>query len=229
MPEGLKSVLIIGASRGLGLGLADEFLSRGWGVTATVRGAGGGAGVAALGDRVTLETVDINDLPAVEAFVGRVKGQIYDVVFINAGVGGPAGKTAETVSEGEMSHLFMTNAISPVRLAYKLLPNVKSGTGILAFMTSILGSVTLGGQGFAPLYCASKSALNQLTRSFVAGLQGDVTVLSLHPGWVRTDMGGAGADIDVATSVRGLADVLEAKAGSGVHEYLDYRGQTIPW
>ena len=64
---------------------------------------------------------------------------------------------------------------------------------------------------------------------FVAGLKEDITVLSIHPGWVKTDMGGSGADIDVATSVKGIADVLEAKAGSKTHEYLDYRGETIPW
>lgn len=224
-----KSALIIGASRGLGLGLTRELLHRGWHVTATVRTAGKDMGLEEFHGQVSLDTLDINSPRAVEAFVARVKSQIFDVVFINAGIGGPEGKTAETVTEEEMTHLFMTNAISPVRLAYKLLPTVKPGTGILAFMTSILGSVTLGSRGFAPLYSASKSALNQLTRAFATELKEDITILSMHPGWVKTDMGGPGADIDIATSVKGMADVLEAKAGSGKHEYLDYRGQTIPW
>ena len=224
-----KAALIIGASRGLGLGLTRELLHRGWHVTATVRTAGKDMGLEEFHGQVILDTLDINSPRAVEAFVARVKSQIFDVVFINAGIGGPEGKTAETVTEEEMTHLFMTNAISPVRLAYKLLPTVKPGTGILAFMTSILGSVTLGSRGFAPLYSASKSALNQLTRAFATELKEDITILSMHPGWVKTDMGGPGADIDVATSVKGMADVLEAKAGSGKHEYLDYRGQTIPW
>jgi len=229
MPKTEKSALIIGASRGLGLGLTKELLHRGWHVSATVRTAGKDMGLEEFHGQVSLDTLDINSPRAVEAFVARVKSQIFDVVFINAGIGGPEGKTAETVTEEEMTHLFMTNAISPVRLAYKLLPNVKPGTGILAFMTSILGSVSLGTRGYAPLYSASKSALNQLTRAFTAGLKEDITILSMHPGWVKTDMGGAHADIDVPTSVKGMADVLEAKAGSGKHEYLDYRGQTIPW
>jgi NAD(P)-dependent dehydrogenase (short-subunit alcohol dehydrogenase family) len=229
MPKTEKSALIIGASRGLGLGLTKELLHRGWHVTATVRTAGKDMGLEEFHGQVSLDTLDINNLRSVEAFVARVKSQIFDVVFINAGIGGPEGKTAETVTEEEMTHLFMTNAISPVRLAYKLLPNVKPGTGILAFMTSILGSVSLGTRGYAPLYSASKSALNQLTRAFTAGLKEDITILSMHPGWVKTDMGGANADIDVPTSVKGMADVLEVKAGSGKHEYLDYRGQTIPW
>lgn len=229
MPPATKSALIIGASRGLGLGLAKELLHRGWHVTATVRTASKDMGLEEFHHQVTLDTVDINNRRAVDAFVERVKSHSYDVVFINAGIGGPEAKTAETVTEEEMTHLFMTNAISPVRLAYKLLPCVRAETGILAFMTSVLGSVERNDHGMAPLYSASKAALNQLTRGFVAGLKQPITVLSLHPGWVKTDMGGAHADIDVSTSVKGLANVLDAKAGSRVHEFLDYRGETIPW
>jgi NAD(P)-dependent dehydrogenase (short-subunit alcohol dehydrogenase family) len=224
-----KSALIVGASRGLGLGLAKELLDRGWRVTATVRSAPKNSELLEYHGQVKLDTVDINNMTTVDAFVRRVHDEVFDVVFINAGIGGPEGKTAETVTSEEMTHLFMTNAISPVRLGYKLLPMVKNGSGILAFMTSILGSIASNDHGTAPLYSASKAALNQLTRGFVAKLEAPITVLSLHPGWVKTDMGGPHADIDVLTSVKGLADVLEAKAGSGVHEYLDYRGETLPW
>lgn len=224
-----KTALIVGASRGLGLGLAKELLDRGWQVTATVRSAPKNSELVNYHGQVTMDTVDINNPSQVEAFVNRVKSETFDVVFINAGIGGPEGKTAETVTAEEMTHLFMTNAISPVRLAYKLLPCVRAETGILAFMTSVLGSVERNDHGMAPLYSGSKAALNQLTRGFVAGLKQPITVLSLHPGWVKTDMGGAHADIDVSTSVKGLANVLDAKAGSRVHEFLDYRGETIPW
>jgi NAD(P)-dependent dehydrogenase (short-subunit alcohol dehydrogenase family) len=228
-PETPKTALIVGASRGLGIGLAKELLDRGWHVTATVRSAPKNSELLNYHGKVTMDTVDINNANQVEAFVTRVKDETFDVVFINAGIGGPEGKTAETVTPDEMTHLFMTNAISPIRLAYKLLPTVKPETGILAFMTSVLGSVERNDHGMAPLYSASKAALNQLTRGFVATMTPAITVLSLHPGWVKTDMGGTHADIDVSTSVKGLADVLEAKAGSRVHEFLDYRGETIPW
>jgi NAD(P)-dependent dehydrogenase (short-subunit alcohol dehydrogenase family) len=228
--ENQKSALIVGASRGLGLGLARELLSRGWHVTATVRSVSKGTGLEEFHERVTMDTVDINNMATVDAFVTRVKSQIYDVVFINAGIGGPEGKTAETISTDEVTHIFMTNAIAPVRLAYKLLPTVKPETGILAFMSSRLGSVELGAHLTMPIYSASKAALNQLSRGFVAGMErDDVTVLTMHPGWVRTDMGGPHADIDVATSVKGIADVLEAKAGAGGHEFLNYKGETVPW
>jgi NAD(P)-dependent dehydrogenase (short-subunit alcohol dehydrogenase family) len=224
---GSKSALIVGASRGLGLGLANELTGRGWSVTGTVRKMPSDR--RPFDEGVELALLDINEPAMVDKFLAGIKGKIFDVVFINGAIGGPQGKTAATATPDEITHLFMTNVISPVSLAYKLAPHVESKTGILAFMTSILGSVTLGAGSYAVLYSSSKAALNQLTRSFVAELKPDFTVLSMHPGWVKTDMGGSGADIDVATSVSGIADVLAAKAGSGGHEYLDYTGKTIPW
>src|SRR5271168_4845086 len=93
-----KSALIIGASRGLGLGLSRELLKRGWRVTATVRSATGGTGLEAYHERVTMDTLDINNLSSVAAFVHRMEGKMFDVVLVNAGTGGPEGKTPETVS-----------------------------------------------------------------------------------------------------------------------------------
>ena len=217
-----KTAIIIGASRGLGLGLAIELARRGWQVTATQRNASADL-AAATG--VTVETVDIDDNAAVAALAQRQTGP-FDLVFINAGVTGPQA-TANTVAAADLAALMMTNAISPIRTARALLPALKPG-GTMAFMTSILGSVTLHTHGMADLYSASKAALNSLTRGFAATDAKDFAVLSLHPGWVKTDMGGAGADIDVATSVAGLAGVLETETAPG-HRYLDYTGKTLPW
>ncbi len=223
MPEP-KTALIIGASRGLGLGLARELLGRGWHVTATVRGVTKTTGLEDFYEQVTMDVVDINDPATVTPFVTRTLDRTYDVIFINAGIGGP---DLATATQDEIAHLFVTNAVSPIRLAEKLLPALKPD-GTLAFMSSRLGSVELAA-GSMPLYSASKAALNSLTRALAAGLDKKITVLTLHPGWVRTDLGGAGAPLDVATSTRGLADVLEAKLGSGAREFLDYTGKTLPW
>lgn len=218
-----KSAIIIGASRGLGLGLAAELVRRGWHVTATQRTPSEAlAGVAG----VTVETVDIDDAAAIAALVARAPGP-FDLVFVNAGVMGPKHGSADKVTGDELAALMMTNAISPVRTARALLGAVKPG-GTVAFMTSILGSVALRQHAMAELYSASKAALNSLTRGFAAAEAKGFAVLSLHPGWVKTDMGGAGADIDVATSVTGLADVIEAETAPG-HRYLDYAGKTLPW
>jgi NAD(P)-dependent dehydrogenase (short-subunit alcohol dehydrogenase family) len=225
-----KSALIVGASRGLGLGLSLELLRRGWHVTATVRSAAGGTGLEAFHGQVTMDTLDINNPGMVEPFVARVKDRVFDVVFLNAGIGGPENKTAADVTADEMGYLIMTNAVAPVRLAGKLLPTLRPGTGVLVFMTSILGSVTLPKSGALSLYCASKAALNSLSKSFVAGLGAtDITVLNMHPGWVRTELGGADAPLDVETSVKGMADVLEREAGAGGQKFLDYLGKELPW
>jgi NAD(P)-dependent dehydrogenase (short-subunit alcohol dehydrogenase family) len=226
----MPRAIIIGASRGLGLGLAKEFAGRGWDVVATQRGhsAALGEAAAASGGRIAVETVDIDDAAAVEQLAGRAPGP-YDLVFINAGITGPAHHAAHKATVDEVGALMMTNAVSPIRTARVFLPLVKDG-GTLALMTSILGSVALRNHGHAELYSASKAALNSLTRGFVATDVKDrpVAVLSLHPGWVKTDMGGDGADIDVATSVKGLADVITTDTAPG-HRYLDYTGKTLPW
>ena len=217
-----KTAIIIGASRGLGLGLAQELVQRGWQVVATQRAPS--AALAAVAG-VTVDTVDIDDPAAVAALVHRQKGP-FDLVFVNAGVTGPKHGSADKVTADELAALMMTNAISPIRTARALRGAVKPG-GTIAFMSSILGSVALRQHDMAELYSASKAALNSLTRGFAAQNK-DLAVLSLHPGWVKTDMGGDGADIDVATSVTGLANVLEAETAPG-NRYLDYTGKTLPW
>lgn len=93
----------------------------------------------------------------------------------------------------------------------------------------MLGSVTMPDAPELALYKASKAALNSMTNSFVTQLEQKLTVLSLHPGWVKTDMGGEGADIDVQTSTRGLIAQVNAYTGKGGHHFINYKGETIPW
>lgn len=217
-----KTAIIVGASRGLGLGLAQELVQRGWQVVATQRSPSAALATVA---GVTVETVDIDDPAAVAALAERQKGP-FDLVFVNAGVSGPKHASADKVTADELAALMMTNAVSPIRTARALRGTVKPG-GTIAFMSSILGSVALRQHDMTELYSASKAALNSLTRGFAAQNK-DLAVLTLHPGWVKTDMGGDGADIDVATSVTGLANVLEAETAPG-NRYLDYTGKTLPW
>ena len=222
--------IIIGASRGLGAGLTRELAGRGWDVIATQRSPSDELAQAAAGnDRIEIEQVDIDHPESIAALANRLAGQQFDLVFVNAGVIGPEHASAEQVTADELASLMMTNAISPVRTARALLPLVKDG-GTVAFMSSLLGSVERRTHAVAELYSASKAALNSLTRGFAAKDVGGrkISVLNFHPGWVRTDMGGSGADIDVATSVAGMADVLES-ARSRKHQFLDYSGKELPW
>ncbi|MEK0363561.1 SDR family oxidoreductase [Pseudomonas sp. CBC3] len=225
-----NTVLIIGASRGLGLGLAKQFANEGWQVIATVRDPQRADALKTVAN-VRIEALDIDDVAGVDALTQRLSGITLDVLYINAGVSGSRALSADTTTPEDISQLFMTNTIAPVRLARHMLPLVNPRTGVITFMSSIMGSVETGPGMGMPLYGASKAALNHLTRTFVAELGEDtrLTVLSMHPGWVRTDMGGAEAPLDVETSCRGMVEQVKRAAGQGGHRFIDYQGEPLPW
>ena len=224
-----KTALIIGASRGLGLGLVKQLLGDGWQVTATVRDPQKAQALQALGN-VRIETLDMDDQHAVIALSQRLKEQTFDLLFVNAGVKGPDDQRPGQASLAQVGQLFFTNAVAPINLAQRFVGQIREGSGVLAFMSSVLGSVTIADAPELALYKASKAALNSMTNSFVAQLDGQaLTVLSMHPGWVKTDMGGEDAHIDVETSTRGLVQQVNAYAGKGGHHFIDYRGETIAW
>jgi NAD(P)-dependent dehydrogenase (short-subunit alcohol dehydrogenase family) len=228
----VKNVLIIGASRGLGYALAAEYLARGWQVTATVRGAGrtqlhelaeSSAG------RLVVETVDITGPEQVTALHERLAHETFDLLFVNAGVTNGPGETVADVSTDTFVRLMVTNALSPVRVV-EALQDLVAPKGTIAVMSSGQGSVANNSKGGFEIYRASKSALNQLMRSFAARHAGDPhTLLLIAPGWVQTDLGGPGAPLTVDQSIPGVADTIEAQAGQGGLQYLDYRGQTVAW
>ncbi len=227
----MKRALIIGASRGLGFGLAGEHLKRGWHVTATVRTPS--AELEALArdakGKLALDRVDITRQDQVQALARRLEGQTFDLVFLNAGIMAGRGVALGEVPDSDVVSIFMTNAISPVRVADVLAPMVAPG-GTVAFMSSILGSIGTNEDGRAELYRASKAALNSLIRSFRARhANADWTVLALHPGVVRTSMGGPTAPLDIETSVKGVADVIEKRWGSGGTAFVDYKNDVVPW
>jgi len=224
-----RTVLIIGASRGLGLGLARQFSSEGWEVIATVRDPARAEALRALGG-VRIEALDMDDAASLERLAERLAGTRLDVLYVNAGIAGPQGKPATAASQAEVGELFFINAVAPVRLAERLLPLVDPAQGVVVFMSSILGSVETGPGMGMDLYGASKAALNHLTRTFVAGLgETRLTVLSMHPGWVKTDMGGDQAPLDVETSARGMVQQVTQAIGQGGHRYIDYQGERLAW
>lgn len=233
MTEG-RWALVVGASRGLGLGLAAELQSRGWNVVATVRDAEGERRVRKLAEKpggaIRVEHLDINDDAGIAALRRRLDGTVFDLVFVNAGLSPRGRDDAASLDREEAAHVFMTNAVAPIRVARAFVDRVRDGPGIVAFMSSGLGSVAGKTDSYGELYSASKAALNSLSRSFAASLgRRRITVLAIAPGWVRTDMGGSGAPLSVEQSARGIVDVLESRAGSRRHGFVDYRGREVAW
>jgi NAD(P)-dependent dehydrogenase (short-subunit alcohol dehydrogenase family) len=226
--------LVVGASRGLGLGLAAELKSRGWNVVATVRDEAGEAWVKALaakpGGQIQTEHLDINDDAGLAALRRRLADRTFDLVFVNAGISPKGRSDAASASREEAANIFMTNAVAPIRVARAFLDRLRADTGIIAFMSSELGSVANKTDSYSELYSASKAALNSLSRSFAASLGPKrITVLAVAPGWVRTDMGGPGAPLSIEASTRGILDVLESRAGTGRHGFVDYQGREVAW
>jgi NAD(P)-dependent dehydrogenase (short-subunit alcohol dehydrogenase family) len=223
-----RTALIVGASRGLGLGLATELRSRGWNVIGTVRDEAGVRRVEALGARA--EQLDTSDPGLIAALSRRLSGETFDLVFVNAGIKGVEHQDPARATAAEIAELFQINSVAPVGIAREFLGRVREGGGVIAFMSSDLGSVTRTDDPYIPLYRASKAALNSLIRTFTADLgRRQITVLAIHPGWVRTDMGGQAAPVGIEESVRGIADVVEARAGTLRHGFVDYRGVELAW
>ncbi|MFY1020035.1 SDR family oxidoreductase [Ectopseudomonas khazarica] len=224
-----RSILIIGASRGLGLGLASEFVAQGWAVTATVRSAAQQAPLLAL-PGVRVEQLEMTDPASLEQLAQRLSGQQFDVIFVNAGVAGPSHHSTAQASAEEMGQLFLTNAVAPLRVAERLLANLASGHGLIVLMSSILGSIEAGAGLGMPLYGASKAALNHLAQCFMRTQDNpSLGVLLMHPGWVRTDMGGADAPLDIASSCKGMVAQVSAAVGQAGLRYQDYEGNPLPW
>ncbi len=227
-----ETILIVGASRGLGLGLAREYAKRGWRVIGTVRTAEPPTGLHTLAaerpDSVRVELADINFPDQVAALRARLAGERLDILFVNAGISNGPAETLPQTSTDAFTTLMVTNALSPLRVI-EAFADLVPADGVIAAMSSGLGSVANNTRGEWEIYRASKAALNTLLRSFAVRRGGSRTVLSITPGWVRTDMGGPNAVLDIETSVTGMVAAIAARRGRAGSAYVDYQGNDVPW
>ena len=223
-------IWVIGASRGIGLGLVERYLERGDEVLALVRTPSAvlEALAATAAGRLRVVTGDLCDPELGTRLLSESRDEPLDRLIVNAGIMGPHEAEGQRATTAALGELFLTNAVAPLRLLEALAPRM-TADGVAACLSSQMGSVSLARAAAMPLYGASKAALNSLLQSWVAGQQPAFAVLALHPGWVRTELGGAGAPVEVADSVAGLVATIEARAGQRGCAFLDYQGQALPW
>ena len=225
-------MLLIGASRGLGLALARQWAGEGREVVATVRGPGRTLLhdlADADSEHVEIETLDITVPAQVAALRDRLAGRVFDLLFVSAGVTNqPEGTVAETSVE-EFTRVMVTNALSPLRVI-EALQDLVDPAGTIGVMSSGQGSVANNERGGHEVYRGSKAALNTFMRSYAARHRDDRrTLVLMAPGWVRTDLGGADARLSIEESIPHVASTLDALRGSPGLHYVDYLGRTVPW
>jgi NAD(P)-dependent dehydrogenase (short-subunit alcohol dehydrogenase family) len=219
-------VLVVGASRGIGLELVRQYRESGAAVTATARSVEGLARIATLGARAL--TLDVTGAAGASALAWPIDGEAFDVAIVNAGVYGPRTQGLQTPSGAEFDAVMHTNVLGAMRVLPQLVEAL-APQARLAVISSRMGSIGARTSASGWLYRASKAALNSVLKDAALVLDGRAICVALHPGWVRTDMGGAAADLDVATSVADLRRTLGALGPADNGRFLNHDGTPIPW
>ena len=226
-------VLITGANRGIGLELARQYAAEGWRVHACCRRPAEASDlVAALkGHDGLVHALDVTDGAAIAALREALDNEAIDVLINNAGVIGGERQDFGAVDYEAWERTLRTNVLGPYRVSEALADLVgASERRVIANVSSLMGSIADNGSGGDYIYRSSKTALNMVSVNLARELAGQaITVLALHPGWVRTDMGGAGAAIDVKTSIRGMTNVITRLGIKDNGRFINYDGFDIPW
>lgn len=225
--------LISGANRGIGRELALSVAARGDRVTATVRNAEARTRLAAeaskYGGHFQILVFDMRDEAAIKAAAQRLKEPI-DVLVANAGVSGPKRQSALDIDFEGALDTFSVNTLGPLRLAQAFLPQLREAANPrIVFISSVMGSIESASVDQVA-YRASKAALNMVMKMLAGELKPQgVTVVSLHPGWLRTDMGGANAPLSVEEGAAGLIATIDSLSIAKSGRFLDYRNKELAW
>lgn len=226
----MPTVFITGANRGLGLEFARQYAADGWRVHATVRSEEKIYDLQEVGGDVRIHILDMADSGSIRRAAEKLSGEAIDVLVANAGMYGPSGPLGKLDAEGWAKTL-ATNAVGPTLLAEAFAEYVaRSEMRKMVAVSSKMGSIADNGSGGSYAYRSSKAALNAAWKSLSVDLrERGITVAVLHPGWVRTDMGGPNGLIDPPESVAGMREVIEALTDENSGEFFDYKGQRIAW
>ena len=240
----MPALLITGANRGLGLELVKQFDARAWRIHACCRApakADALQAIAATPDgRVRIHALDVTDFGAIDDLADALQAEPIDVLFNNAGImevrQRPLDEQGTSQSFGSMDYgewrqILRVNVLAPMRMAEVFVDNVAaSERKTIVTMSSILGSIATTDSCRWFGYRASKAAVNMMMRGLASDLkERGITSVCMHPGWARTDMGGAGADVAPEDSADGIAKVVDGLTPDQSGRYLTYDGGELPW
>ncbi len=229
------TVLITGANRGIGLELASQYAADGWQVRACCQEPDRAERLQRIGEsadgRLTIHALEVTDRERIQVLASELEGQAIDILFNNAGVRGGDHQTLGDVDLDNWLQTLRVNTIAPLLMVEAFLPLVaRSRRRIIAIMGSTMGSIAENASGGQYIYRTTKAAAHMVGRSLASDLrsQGIISVL-LHPGWVRTDMGGVNAPVSPADSVAGLRRVLAGLQLKDSGRFFDFQGRERRW
>lgn len=231
----MRTVLITGTNRGLGLEFVRQYSAAGWRVIACCRDPGSAHELKRIrqdfSDSVDIFPLDVSDLDAIGALSLQLKGMPVDVLINNAGAYGSPRHDFNNIDYLDWQQTFLINTLAPMKIAEVFVDNVTdSRLRKMIFLTSKMGSLADNTSGGSYIYRSSKSALNAVTKSLSIDLMPrGISVLTLHPGWVKTDMGGPHALITTRESVESIRSLIEDLSLDTTGRFLDYQGNIIPW
>jgi NAD(P)-dependent dehydrogenase (short-subunit alcohol dehydrogenase family) len=231
----MPTCLITGASRGIGLEFARQYAAEGWQVIATCRRPDQAPGLTGIADAaegaIEVHPLDVTDFAKVEALARCLADRPIDLLINNAGIYGPRISPYHGIDYAAWAEVLRVNTLAPLKVSAVFADHVAvSADKRIVAMTSIMGSITDNTGGGAYIYRSSKAALNAAMRSLAVDLKPrGITVLMLHPGWVRTDMGGAGAQIEVFESVAGMREVIDRVGIARSGRFFAYNGRELSW
>ena len=230
-----RSVLVTGANRGLGLEFVRQYAQAGWKSYAACRAPESAKELKALQDqhagRITILSLDVTDAASVRTAAEKLRGEPIDLLLNNAGVGGPPAQKIGSFDYAAWSQVLDVNVLGPARVIEAFVGNVAKGRDKrIVTVTSRMGSIADNSSGGSYAYRSSKAGVNAVVKSFSIDLAPrGITCVVVHPGWVRTDMGGAGGKLAPAESVKSLRALIDGLSATDSGKFFDVDGEVLPW
>lgn len=230
----MSTILITGANRGIGLALTEAYAARGDFVIATVRDPVTVEALAALvahfPDRIEVHALEVTDPASIAGLAHRLAGRPIDVLINNAGVIGPDRQSSLDMDFDGWLDTFRVNTMAPLAVAQALLPNLRlADHARILTISSAMGSMAFSASDRVA-YRTSKAAVNKAMQCLATDLTDeDIAVAVCHPGWVRTEMGGAEADITPEMSAAGISRIIDQMGLARAPVFHVWDGGTLPW